>query len=274
MFVTAGKRRSSTADLFDTLAGSYDQTGVAFFRPVAERLLDMAVVQPGERALDIGCGRGAATLPLARAVEPGGHVIAVDIAPKMVAATRAGLIRERLAHGEAHIGDAQRLRVGRAFDLAVASLVLPLMDDPVRVLDHWLGTLGPGGRLALSTVDAVDAPSQEVNELFERWLPRGFRVARPASIRPYDGAGLLDQLEAAGAGAVETRIETAVLEFAGIEEWRRFSMSTAQRAMWRRLPLEAQPDFLDEVERLLSGGAGRGGTLRAEWSVRYTLARR
>ena len=164
--------------------------------------------------------------------------------------------------------------MGRAFDLAVASLVLPLMDDPVRVLDHWLGTLGPGGRLALSTVDAVDAPSQEVNELFERWLPRGFRVVRPASIRPYDGAGLLDQLEAAGAGAVETRIETAVLEFAGIEEWRRFSMSTAQRAMWRRLPLEAQPDFLDEVERLLSGGAGRGGTLRAEWSVRYTLARR
>ena len=274
MFVTAGSRRSSTADLFDALAGSYDQTGVAFFRPVAERLLDLAAPQPGERVLDIGCGRGAATLPLARAVGARGHVTAVDVAPKMVAATRAALARERLSHGEAHIGDAQRLRVGRGFELAVASLVLPLMDDPAAALRHWLGILAPGGRLALSTVDAVDGPSRAVNALFERWQTGGFSGSRPASIKPYELARLLVDLEAAGARTVETETEAAVLEFADIEDWRRFSMSTAQRVMWRRVPLEAQPDFLVHVERLLSGSRGPTGSFRIEWSVRYTLARR
>lgn len=273
MFVTAGSRRSSTADLFDALAGSYDQTGVAFFRPVAERLLDLAAAQPAERALDIGCGRGAATLPLARAVGRRGHVTAVDLAPKMVAATRAALIREKLTQAEVHIGDAQRLRVGRGFDVAVASLVLPLMDDPAAALGHWMGMLGPAGRLALSTVDAVDGPTRSVNALFDRWQPGGFGPARPVSIRPYGSARLLAEVETAGASAVETETEPAVLEFADVEDWRRFSMSTAQRAMWRRLPLEEQPAFLAQVEKLLSGGRGRG-SLRVEWSIRYTLARR
>lgn len=272
MMVTAGNR-SSTADLFDALAGSYDQTGVAFFRPVAERLLDVAAVQPGERALDIGCGRGAATLPLARAVGRNGHVTAVDLAPKMVAATRAALIRGQLTHSEVRVGDAQRLRVGRGFDLAVASLVLPLMDDPAAALGHWLGVLGPGGRLAVSTVDGVDAATRSVNALFERWQPGGSGPARPASIRPYDGARLLVELEAAGAVHIDTATETVVLEFADIEEWRRFSMSTAQRAMWRRVPLEEQPGFLRQVEELLAGDA-RNVPLRVEWSVRYTVARR
>ncbi len=274
MRVTAGHRRTSTADLFDALVGSYDQTGVAFFAPVAERLLDLATVVPGEHALDIGCGRGAATLPLARLVGPRGRTTAIDLSAKMVAATRALLVQHQLTNAEVHVGDAQRLRVGRGFDVAVASLVLPLMDTPGAALGHWLGVLRPGGRLALSTVDAVDAPTRAVNSLFDRWQPGGIGSPRPISIRPYDGARLLDQLEEAGAADIETVSEAAVLKFADVEEWRRFSMSTAQRAMWRRVPLEEQPAFLQQVADLLSGTGGPDGQLRVEWQVRYTVARR
>ena len=48
--------------LWDTLADSYDQVGVDFFAPIAAGLVDALDPRPGERAVDLGCGRGAALL--------------------------------------------------------------------------------------------------------------------------------------------------------------------------------------------------------------------
>lgn len=274
MMVTAGGRRASTAELFDALSSTYDQTGVTFFRPVAERLLDLVAVRHGERVLDIGCGRGAGTLPLARAVGREGRVTAVDVSPKMVAATRALLARERLGNAVVVIGDASRLRIGRGFDAAFASLVLPLMDSPDSTLRHWLGLLRPGGRLALTTVDAVDDATRALAGSFDRWLRQGSAPARPTSLDPYDGSRLLVQLRQAGAVDLDTGTETATLEFTDVEDWRRFSMSTAQRSLWRRVPLDEQPRFVDRAATLLEAARGADGMVRLHWGVRYTLARR
>ena len=84
------------AALFDSLAADYDQSGVAFFQPIAEQLVALMVVRSGEQALDIGCGRGAATLRLAEAVGAEGSVTAVDLAPAMVEHTRAPLLPLRI----------------------------------------------------------------------------------------------------------------------------------------------------------------------------------
>lgn len=274
MMVTAGGRRASTAELFDALSNSYDQTGVAFFGPVAERLLDVAAVRKDERVLDIGCGRGAGTLPLARAVGPGGRVTAVDVSPKMVAATRALLARERRGNSVVVIADAQRLRVGHGFDVAFASLVLPLLDTPATTLRHWLGLLRPGGRLALTTVDGVDGTTRALAASFDRWLRPGTVPLRPTSLDPYDGTRLLVQLQQAGTATVDTATETAVLQFTDVEDWRRFSMSTAQRSLWRRVPLDEQPRLVDRAAAVLEGARDEDGVVRLHWNIRYTLARR
>ncbi len=67
--------------VFDMVADDYDQSGVSFFQPIADRLAAALDVRPGERAVDVGCGRGAVTLRLAEAVGDTGHVTAVDVAP-------------------------------------------------------------------------------------------------------------------------------------------------------------------------------------------------
>ncbi|HET8562218.1 MAG TPA: methyltransferase domain-containing protein [Marmoricola sp.] len=273
MFVTAGGRHASTADLFDALAASYDQTGVAFFGPVAGGLLDLAAARSGERVLDIGCGRGAATLPLSQAVGRSGRVTAVDLSPKMVAATRALVARKRLGNVEVIVGDAQRLRVGRGFDLVVASLVLPLMDSTGAALGHWLELLRPGGRLALSTVDAVDATTEQLDRAFDRWVRTAGPPPRSSALQPYDGVRLRTQLRQGGAVDVTSVTDSVVLEFSDVEDWQRFSMSTAQRLLWRRVPLGEQPAFLGRVAQVLEEARGEDGLIRLRWDVRHSLAR-
>ena len=66
----AARATAQVARLFAELAPVYDSSGVEFFGPMARRLVELLAPRPGERALDIGCGRGAASLPLAEAVGP------------------------------------------------------------------------------------------------------------------------------------------------------------------------------------------------------------
>ena len=72
---------SPVAALFDSLADSYDAQGVEFFGPIARGLVEQLDPQAGERALDIGCGKGAVLAPL---VASGAHTVGIDIAPRMV----------------------------------------------------------------------------------------------------------------------------------------------------------------------------------------------
>jgi ubiquinone/menaquinone biosynthesis C-methylase UbiE len=69
----------------------YDQLGVDMFQSVAEWLVDELLPMAGERALDVGCGRGAALARVARAVGPHGHAIGIDMSPRMVELAKADL---------------------------------------------------------------------------------------------------------------------------------------------------------------------------------------
>lgn len=53
--------------------------------PVGDALLRRAVYASGERVLDVGCGGGASSLAIARAVHARGQVTGVDISPLLVA---------------------------------------------------------------------------------------------------------------------------------------------------------------------------------------------
>jgi ubiquinone/menaquinone biosynthesis C-methylase UbiE len=65
--------RSQMAALFDRLAESYDAVGVEFFKPIAAGLVAQLAPKEGERVVDVGCGRGAVLIPMARAIAPPGQ---------------------------------------------------------------------------------------------------------------------------------------------------------------------------------------------------------
>src|ERR1700756_165916 len=86
MNVTAN---AAQRDYWNTVAGPR-WVGLGGFverrvRAVNDLLLTLSAVAPGERVLEVGCGTGAATVPLAEAVGERGEVVGIDISEPMLA---------------------------------------------------------------------------------------------------------------------------------------------------------------------------------------------
>ena len=114
-----------------------------------------APVVAGERVLDLGCGSGGATRAAARVVGPEGMVVGIDSSPECVEEAQARtpaelpvLFRRGDVQAMANVPD-------RAFDCAVASLVLEQIPDLPRAASEIFRVLRPGGRL-VATVTAFD----------------------------------------------------------------------------------------------------------------------
>ena len=106
-----------------------------------------ADAKAGEHILDIGCGSGTSSFALARCIEPGGHVLGVDISEQLVAIARAEAPAG--APVEFRLADAATapLPAGR-FDLLFSRFGVMFFDDPVAAFVHMRGALKPRGRLA------------------------------------------------------------------------------------------------------------------------------
>jgi ubiquinone/menaquinone biosynthesis C-methylase UbiE len=170
--------------VFDRVAASYDSVGVPWFTPIAERLVRELAPAPGERAVDIGCGRGAALFALAQAVGPGGSVLGFDAAPSMVELTRADAEARQFTWVTVEERDAAAPDLPSAeYDLAAASLVIFFLADPLAALKQWRDALKPGGRLGITTSSAPDPRWEQVDAIFRPYLPRDWAAAYAPSVR-------------------------------------------------------------------------------------------
>ena len=77
------------AEGFAAAADGYDATGTEFFRQMGEHLVAQAGIAPGAIVLDIGCGKGAVTIPAARAAGSWGQVTGIDLAGPMLEHARS-----------------------------------------------------------------------------------------------------------------------------------------------------------------------------------------
>ncbi len=138
------------AEFWDNLHGD---EGNHFHRtlvgPATERLL---ALQPGERVLDIACGTGVVARRLA---ELGGHVVAVDFSPALIARAQARGQRsgEPIHYGVADATDEEALvALGEGhFDAAVSTMALMDMPEIAPLFRAVRRLLKPGGRFVLAT---------------------------------------------------------------------------------------------------------------------------
>ena len=105
----------------------------------------------GEHVLEIGCGTGAVTLPLAQAVGAHGRVVAVDISEPMLEAARQRIGASGIHNVTLLSGDAQVLAFEQAaFDVATSRMGVMFFADPVAAFRNIAGALKPDGRLVFA----------------------------------------------------------------------------------------------------------------------------
>jgi ubiquinone/menaquinone biosynthesis C-methylase UbiE len=105
-------------------------------------------VQPGDTALDVGCGMGYFSLPMARLVGPQGKVICADLQPQMLEglhrrAERAGLLGTLRSLQTSP----ERIGLDCTLDFALAFWMVHEVRQPEPFLREIFTALRPGGRL-------------------------------------------------------------------------------------------------------------------------------
>jgi ubiquinone/menaquinone biosynthesis C-methylase UbiE len=132
---------------WDKASAEYERYWRQQLEPAHARVLAMAAIQPGERVLDVACGTGLVTFPAARLAGATGRVVGTDLSQEML--NRA--TEDARGHGLAHVTfarmDAEALEVEPgSFDVALCSLGLMYLPDPVKALAEMRRALGPRGR--------------------------------------------------------------------------------------------------------------------------------
>ncbi|HTH46384.1 MAG TPA: ubiquinone/menaquinone biosynthesis methyltransferase, partial [Candidatus Limnocylindria bacterium] len=154
-YVESGARAAKVGDLFATIAPRYDLINdlqsFGLHRWWKRRLLRLAAVRTGERALDVCCGTGDVTFALAQA---GAEATGFDFSEPMLAVARRRTLASATLHRSSvpaprfEQGDALHLPFAdAAFDLVTISYGLRNLADFNRGLHELTRVLRPGGRL-------------------------------------------------------------------------------------------------------------------------------
>ena len=271
---TPDQVKTTIAAVFDRAAESYEDVGVDYFAAFGRRLVELAGVRPGERVLDVGCGRGAAAFAAADAVGPDGTVLATDLAPGMVARATDDAAARGVTNVSFRVGDAESpdLPAGSVFDVVLCSFVIFFLPDPALAMRNYRALLRDGGRLGLTTFRGQqEGPWKDVGTVLKRYVPE------PAANRPAAGPlaspeALAAALRAAGFASVAAYDETLETGFADLDHWWRWVWSQGQRAWLERVPPGELDGLRAEAYDVLRPACEPDGTLRLRQDVTYTVA--
>jgi SAM-dependent methyltransferase len=114
--------------------------------PVTGPLLAFAAPRVGSTVIDAGCGCGASTIELTRAVGAAGRVVGIDLSEPMLAAAAERL--RQFPNANFLLGDAAELPLrDLGAELIVSRFGVMFFGDPVAAFANLRTGLAPGGRL-------------------------------------------------------------------------------------------------------------------------------
>jgi SAM-dependent methyltransferase len=198
---------------FDVAADSYGRFMGRWSEPLAGELVGLVRPEPGQRALDVGCGPGALTAALVDLL--GAETVsAIDPSAPFVAANR-----ERFPDVDVRQGAAESLPFDDdVFDLVLAQLVVHFMADPVAGLREMGRVAKPGGVVGASVWDHGGGRGPlspfwaAVNDLRPE-------VSGEGKLSGSQQGGLARLFTDAGLSSVEETEQAVTIGFASFEDW-------------------------------------------------------
>ena len=198
---------------FTVAADSYDRFMGRYSTQLVAPMIELGGVEPGQSALDVGCGPGALTAGLVDRLGADA-VSAVDPSEPFVAANRQrhpGVDVRRAGAEELPFPDDR-------FDVALAQLVVHFMTDPVAGLSEMARVVRPGGRVAACVWDHAGGRSP----LAVFWQVAVALDPGARDERGLNGAReghLAELFERAGIDGIVESVLPAEVEYSRFEEW-------------------------------------------------------
>lgn len=134
---------------WDKAAPYYENGWQKQLWPAQQKFLQMVEFKPDDKVLDVSCGTGLVTFPIAEAISPGGSVMATDISEGMIKKADRRAHEQGITNITFKRMDAEALELPDArFDSIICSLGLMYFPDPEQALSEMFRVLKPGGQLA------------------------------------------------------------------------------------------------------------------------------
>jgi len=159
-------------------------------RRSTEELFNLARMQEGQTALDVGCGVGTTAIQIARRF--GAAVTAIDISPIMLERARRNVQRVGLERNiEIEQGDILALRFADAtFDRVIAEAVTMFVDRR-RAAKELVRVCRPNGMVLATEFFWRQPPTDEAREIFLGQVCPGMQLDKlDGWVRIYKDAGL------------------------------------------------------------------------------------
>lgn len=176
--------------LFSIMAGGR-------LRGLTPRSVAMSLeLAPDAQVLDVACGPGNTTRPLAGTLGADGRVVGLDASAAMLRQAVTDTTDERIEYVH---GDAAALPFGdQTFDAVTCLAALYLMDEPYAVMAELVRVLKPGGRIVLL------GSCRRGPEVVQPALSLNTRVS---GIKLFDSDELRDRLVLLGLSDVRQQIQ-------------------------------------------------------------------
>jgi len=252
---------------FDTVADRYQEIRPDYPAELYDTLVSAAGLQPGARLLEIGCGTGKATLPLA---SRGFSITCLEPGPRLAAIARRALAGQQDVRIVEETFEDWRPACTGTFDLVFAATAWHWVDPAIRYQLAWRA-LRPGAHLAIWSAGHVlpadgDPFFREIQDVYDEigeGMPAG------AWLAPGDEPDDRAEIEGSGLFAMtlirhfDWEVRYTAAEYVALLST--FS-SHIDMADWQRDRL------FGEVRRRLS--ARPDGTVRRHWGAVLQVARR
>jgi SAM-dependent methyltransferase len=252
--------RTSAADAYDRHVGRYGAS-------LAAALIAFARVEPGARALDVGCGPGALTTALTQLLGPA-NVCAADPSEPFAAACGS-----RLPGVEVVLAAAEALPFpDDAFDAALSQLVVNFLTDAAAGVREMARVTRPGGVVAACVWDY----SGEMTLLRAFWDaareidPEGAALVDEGSTMSWCGEGdLAGPWSDAGLREVRTGQLVARATYGDFDElWSPLPTGVAPSGAYcKSLDADRRAALREAYRRRLGVGAGPFELTARAWAV-------
>jgi len=198
----------------------------SLFEPFEALLVDAVRWHDPRNVLDIGCGTGATTLAIARALAPDGACTGADLSQMMIDRARSRAAAEpEGVHASFRSGDASRLDGAGPFDMATSRFGVMFFDDPAAAFARIRAAMTPDAPLAaiawrsaaenpfMTCAERAAAPLLPPLPPVQPGAPGQFAFADPERVRAILGASGWRDVALSPIDIACTMPETALLPY-------------------------------------------------------------